>query len=93
MGIDRDVFVKLCPLPGLWGHRIYKFTKKINKSEDDFINFQDLICAVRCLCRSDDDELDHYLFQIFDLCETNAIEQEELIQMIINLPDIGFSNS
>lgn len=38
-----------------------------------------MVCAVRCLCRSDDSELDHYLFQIFDLCETNAIEQDELI--------------
>jgi hypothetical protein len=38
-GIDRDVFVKYCPIPGLWGHRIYRYIKNYNKSEDDFINF------------------------------------------------------
>jgi len=29
-GMDRDVFVKLSPIPGLWGHRIYKFIKNFN---------------------------------------------------------------
>ena len=26
--IDRDVFVYFCPIPGMWGLRLFKFMKK-----------------------------------------------------------------
>lgn len=92
-GIDRDVFVKYCPIPGLWGHRIYRYIKNYNKSEDDFINFQDFLCGLRYLCRSDDDELDRKIFEMFDLCENKVITKVDMIQMLINFPDMGFSSS
>lgn len=97
-GIDRDVFVKYCPIPGLWGHRIYRYIKdykgsKHDKSEDDFINFQDFLCGLRYLCRSDDDELDHKIFEMFDLCENKVITKVDMVQMLINFPDMGFSSS
>lgn len=90
-GIDRDVFVKFCPIPGLWGHRI--FNKMKNFSNDDYISFEEFIESLRLFCRSNNSELDDHIFKIFDLGNTNTIDEEELQMMLINFPDIGFSNS
>jgi len=46
-----------------------------------------------CLCRSEDDELDHYIFNMFDLCENGKIMLVEITMMLNNFPDMGFSNS
>ena len=46
-----------------------------------------------CLCRTEDQELDNYIFQMFDLCETKRIMLNEIRMMLINFPDMGFSNS
>jgi hypothetical protein len=40
-GIDRDVFVKYCPVPGLWGSRI--FNKMKDFSTDEYISFEEFI--------------------------------------------------
>lgn len=90
-GIDRDVFVKFCPLPGLWGHRVFKIIKYY--SVDEYINFDEFIQASRYLCRSTDAELDEIIFKIFDLTDSKFITEEELMMMLINLPDMGFSSS
>ena len=76
----------------MWGIRIYKFVKTVNQSEEDSISFADFIKALRCLCRSEDQELDMYIFQIFDLGQTSKITQDEITMMLINFPDMGFSN-
>jgi len=78
----------------MWGHRIYKFVKDFDKSGLEFINFQNFLSGLRNLCRSDDSELDYFIFQMFDLCENKQfISKEDITTMIINMPDIGFSNS
>ena len=46
-----------------------------------------------CLCRSEDEELDHYIFNMFDLCENGKIMLVEITMMLVNFPDMGFSNS
>lgn len=92
-GMDRDVFVKYCPIPGLWGHRIYRQIKNFNNSTEDYINLQDFLCGLRYLCRSDDDELDSKIFEMFDLCENKVITKDDIVQMLINFPDMGFSSS
>jgi hypothetical protein len=45
------------------------------------------------LCRSTDAELDEIIFKIFDLTDSKFISEEELMMMLINLPDMGFSSS
>ena len=61
--MDRDVFVKLSPIPGLWGHRIYRFIKNFNNDPaSEVITFQDFLSGLRALCRSTDDELDENIF-------------------------------
>jgi len=50
-------------------------------------------CNLGYLSRSSDDELDQYIFQLFDLTSSKQISLEEMQMMLINLPDIGFSNS
>jgi len=78
--------------------------KNVNNSDEPYINFQDFLVAsskypftpyfyLGCLCRSTDDELDTHIFKIFDLCETEVINKEALMMMVINFPDMGFSNS
>ena len=52
-----------------------------------------MIAAMRSLSRSRDEELDEYIFQIFDLSQSKLISLEEMTMMLINLPDMGFSNS
>ncbi len=54
-GIDRDVFVRFCPIPvsmprspvpqGLWNHRLYNMIKYF--SVDDFISFEEFILGLR----------------------------------------------
>ena len=43
-------------------------------------------------CRSNNQELDSVIFQMFDLGKTKSIDLEEITMLLINLPDIGFSN-
>ena len=61
-------------------------------STDEFISFEEFIESLRVFCRSGNDELDEHIFKMFDLGKTNSIDQEELIMMLVNFPDIGFSN-
>ena len=89
LGIDRDVFVKFCPLPGLWGHRLYKFMKNLNNSQSDCITFKNFVESLRLLCRSNC--LDESLFTMFDISERNLLDTNELKMMLINLPDLGFT--
>jgi Ca2+-binding EF-hand superfamily protein len=49
--------------------------------------------TIGIFCRSSNDEMDEHIFKIFDLGKTEMINQEELIMMLINFPDNGFSNS
>ena len=91
IGIDRDIFVRFCPIPGLWGHCIYNLIRKY--SNDDWICFEEFVSALRYLSRSNEEELDKYIFKIFDLDSDENISLEEHIMMLINLPDLGFSSS
>jgi Ca2+-binding EF-hand superfamily protein len=52
-----------------------------------------LIIFVGMFCRSNNAELDENIFKIFDLGKTGYVDEEELTMMLINFPDIGFSNS
>ena len=70
--MERDVFVNYCPIPGLWGHRIYNCIKNCNKTEEAFINFTSFIQGLRKLCRSEDDELDETIFEMFNLSENKT---------------------
>lgn len=64
-----------------------------NFSTDDYISFEEFIESLRLFCRSSNNELDENIFKIFDLGNTGTVDEEELIMMLINFPDIGFSNS
>ena len=93
-GLDRDMFVRFCPLPGLWGHRIYKFIKNIQgEAEKDYIDFAEFLIGLRCLCRTENSELDQYIFTMFDLTSTNDIGENELLTLLMNYPDMGFNSS
>ena len=37
-GLDRDVFVKFCPLQGLWGHRVFGIMKQ--GTVEEHVNFE-----------------------------------------------------
>jgi len=77
----------------MWGHRIYNFVKDFNKPGLDYINFENFLIGIRNLCRSPDSQLDYFIFKMFDLCDNREfITQQDLITMLINMPDIGFSN-
>lgn len=45
------------------------------------------------LCRSEDEELDKYIFQLFDMKGKNKIHKDEMIMMTINMPDMNFGFS
>ena len=78
----------------MWGHRIYKFLREYNGQILEVINFQAFLSGLRNLCRSEELELDFFIFQMFDLCENKSfISAEDITTMLINMPDIGFSNS
>ena len=80
VGMDRDVFVKLSPVPGLWGHRIYKFIKSFGYHEViEVILFEDFLKGLRALCRSTDDELDHTIFKMFDLCDNKVLTKIDMV--------------
>lgn len=42
------------------------------------------------LCRSEDDLLDKYIFQIFCMRNHDKVYKDEMIMMTINLPDMNF---
>ena len=78
----------------MWGHRIFKFIKDFNGSNLDFIQFTDFLVGLKNLCRSDELELDFYIFRMFDLQDNkDFISKSDLVTMLINMPDIGFSSS
>jgi serine/threonine protein kinase len=78
----------------MWGHRIYRFVKDIGGADQEYITFQHFLCGLRCLCRSEDSELDSYIFTMFDLSENKELlSKQDLVNIIINMPDIGFSSS
>ena len=86
--------MKFCPIPGMWGHRIYKFLRDYNGLNLEQIHIKAFLTGLRNLCRSEDLELDYFIFQMFDLCENkNFISASDITTMLINMPDIGFSNS
>lgn len=46
------------------------------------------------LCRSEDDELDETIFEMFNLSENKTyITRQDILQIVINFPDMGFSSS
>ena len=47
---------------------------------------------IGCICRSPDNELDKYIFNMFDMNENKAISKEEMTMLLYNLPDLGFNN-
>lgn len=63
-GIDSNVFSSYCPINGFWSTRIYN----VLSSGEDNINFGQFCIGNKCFIRSKDEELDEYIFQIFDLC-------------------------
>lgn len=59
----------------------------------EYIDFPTFLIGLRNICRSQDSELDMYIFKMFDLCENKGfISKEDMKTMLINMPDIGFSN-
>lgn len=50
------------------------------------------LISLGIFCRSNNTELDENIFKIFDLGKTEFVDEEELTMMLINFPDIGFSN-
>ena len=54
------------------------------------IEFKDFICGLNLLCRSPDDELDHYIFKIFNMRNDKKVHRDEITMMAINLPDMNF---
>jgi hypothetical protein len=53
-----------------------------------------MIYVLGCICWSEEQELDLYIFKIFDICDKNngLINKNEMMMMLNNLPDMGFSN-
>jgi hypothetical protein len=53
-----------------------------------------MIYVLGCICWSKEEELDLYIFKIFDICDKNngLINKNEMMMMLNNLPDMGFSN-
>ena len=51
-----------------------------------------ITCFLGLLSRSDDDELDKYLFTIFDLQQKQEISKDSILTMLRHFPAIGFCN-
>jgi len=65
----------------------------VHEIEEDYIPFEGFLLGLKCLSRSEDSELDHYIFKIFDLCENGTyISRDAMTMMLMNLPDIGFGS-
>lgn len=91
LGIDRCVFVNYCPLPGLWYHRIFNMMLKENLISRSQVMFKGFLIGLMNLCRSDIDELDKNIFDLFNLSENHGfIQLEDMRMMLLNLPDLGF---
>ena len=45
------------------------------------------------LCRSDDKQLDRYIFEIFCCRSKEQVFRDEMVMMTMNLPDINFGQS
>lgn len=59
--------------------------------DDEFISFANFIIGLRCLSRSKDEELDHYIYKLFDLCGLElGITTSQMVMMLMSLPDVGF---
>jgi len=61
--------------------------------KDKVIGFIDFVIALKCICRSPDDELDKYIFNMFHFNENKIISKDEITMILYNLPDLGFNNS
>lgn len=46
----------------MWNHRIYKYVKGLDGSPIEHISFKNFLWGIRNLCRSEDKELDSYIF-------------------------------
>ena len=87
-GLDKEIFLKFCPMQGLWAHRLTQFIGTLDNEFKDVITLKGFVETLRIFCRSDC--LDQCIFTIFDLNESQGIEWSEMQMMLLNLPDLGF---
>ena len=87
-GITLNSFLKFCPIDGFWSTRIFK----VLSSGQDSISLHQFYFGAKLLCKSSDDELDEFIFSVFDLSNQKMIAPEIMKIMLSHIPDLGFEN-
>ncbi|OQR97774.1 kinase [Thraustotheca clavata] len=83
LGVDKASFLKIFPMPGLLGERLFTV---FDKNGSGAISFYELVGGLAIICRGTRDEKLKFIFDIYDIAERGAICKRDMITMIHQFP-------
>eukprot|EP01029_Cantina_marsupialis_P016791 TRINITY_DN3763_c0_g1_i1.p1 TRINITY_DN3763_c0_g1~~TRINITY_DN3763_c0_g1_i1.p1 ORF type:complete len:738 (-),score=148.78 TRINITY_DN3763_c0_g1_i1:1043-3256(-) len=81
--IDKDTFLKVFPLPGLLGERLFAV---FNSSKSGAITMDEFINGLCICCRGSNDEKMKFIFHEFDLSDSNSVTPAQLRTLLNHIP-------
>ena len=89
--IGFNAFAKFCPIQGYWRELIFDYVKsRASNEKHSGIDFAKFVRGAFRLTKSNDDDLDTQIFEIFDLQNQGRITKDVMKIIIFNMPTIGF---
>ncbi|EQC37175.1 CAMK/CAMK1 protein kinase [Saprolegnia diclina VS20] len=82
-GVNKASFLKIFPLPGLLGERLFAV---FDKNASGAISFYELVAGLAVLCRGSREEKLKFIFDLYDVTERGAISKRDMITMIHQFP-------
>ncbi|OQR93420.1 protein kinase [Achlya hypogyna] len=82
-GVGKAAFLKIFPLPGLLGERLFAV---FDKNGSGSISFYELVAGLAILCRGSREEKLKFIFDLYDVTERGSIGKRDMITMIHQFP-------
>eukprot|EP00127_Corallochytrium_limacisporum_P000796 Clim_evm82s25 gene=Clim_evmTU82s25 len=82
--LDKETFLQYVPLPGMLGERLFKV---FDRASDHVLHKDEFLYGMAILIRGTDEDKFHFLFDIFNLDESDGIRPNELSAVLFSIVD------
>ena len=81
--VDKATFLKIFPLPGILGERLFTL---FDVDRSGVLDYEEFICGLALFCRGSQEERLRVMFDMYDLAGDGAIHKKELSILLSHMP-------
>ena len=81
--VDKGTFLKVFPLPGILGERLFTL---FDVDGSGVLDYEEFICGLALFCRGSQEERLRVMFNMYDLAGDGAIHKKELGILLSHMP-------